>query len=126
MAYQVLADAVLMIHASFAIFVVTGGFLALRWRRLIWLHLPAAIWGAAVEFKGWLCPLTPLENSLREMAGQAKYEGGFIYHYLGAALYPASLTHTLQIGLGTFAVLVNAVAYALMLRRHAKRAKITP
>jgi Protein of Unknown function (DUF2784) len=125
LAYQVLADAVLLVHASFAIFVVTGGFLALRWRRLVWLHLPAAIWGAAVEFNGWLCPLTPLENSLREMAGQAAYEGDFINHYLEGALYPASLTHTLQIGLGTFAVVVNAVAYALIVRRHARHAKIS-
>lgn len=119
MAYQLLADVVLIVHAAFAVFVVTGGFLALRWRRLLWAHPPAALWGIAIEIEGWLCPLTPLENWLRAMAGNTAYEGDFILHYLGGVLYPAGLTRTLQFILGASAALINAIAYALIIRQHA-------
>lgn len=102
---------------SFVLFVVCGGLLALRWRWLIWLHLPAALWGAAIEFGGWICPLTPLENRLRAAAGEGTYAGDFIAHYLSAALYPAGLTRAAQIGLGALVVALNLLAYGLVWRR---------
>jgi hypothetical protein len=120
LAYQLLADMVLIVHAAYAFFVVTGGFLALRWRPLLWVHPPAALWGIAVEFEGWLCPLTPLENRLRLMAGHAAYEGDFILHYVGGALYPAGLTRTLQLILGASAFLMNVIAYALIIRQRSQ------
>lgn len=123
MIYRLLADGVLVVHAVFALFVVAGGFLAMRWRRLIWVHVPAMLWGVAVEFGGWLCPLTPLENRLRNLAGDAPYAGDFIAHYLQRLLYPVSLTRTLQLLLGAAAVLINAVAYALLVRAGGKQAK---
>jgi Protein of Unknown function (DUF2784) len=113
---QRLADVVLILHAAFALFVVTGGFLVLRWRALMWLHIPAALWGVAVEFGGWICPLTPLENRLRAAAGEAPYSGDFIMHYVSAALYPVSLTRTTQVVLGVFALAINAIAYGLVWR----------
>src|SRR4026209_2900188 len=92
MLYRGLADAVVMIHLLFAAFVVLGGFLAWRWPRVTWVHFPAAVWGVAIEFGGWICPLTPLENALRARAGLAGYSGGFVEHYLLPALYPVGLT----------------------------------
>lgn len=91
---------------------VLGGFLAWRWRRMIWVHLPAAAWGALIEFAGWICPLTPLENRFRVLAGQSGYEGGFIEHYLIPVMYPEDWSLALRITLGTLVVLVNLVAYA--------------
>ena len=117
MLYQVLADIVACVHAAFVAFVVLGGVLAIRWRRLVWLHVPAAIWGALIEFADWVCPLTPLENALRGRAGEAGYGDGFVQHYLLRALYPAGLTRSVQVALGTLVIVVNILAYVALLRR---------
>jgi hypothetical protein len=117
MMYRVLADLVVGVHALFVAFVLVGGLLALRWRWVAALHLPAAVWGALIEFKGWICPLTPLEKSLRAAAGQAGYEGGFIEHYLLPVLYPAGLTRGVQLALGSAVIVVNLAVYAVLLRR---------
>ena len=117
MLYRVLADLVVVLHALFVAFVVAGGLLVLRWPRLALLHLPAAVWGALIEFSGWICPLTPLEKSLRASAGQVGYEGGFIEHYLLPVLYPAGLTRGVQLVLGTLVIAVNLAVYATLLWR---------
>jgi Protein of Unknown function (DUF2784) len=85
------------------------------------LHLPAAVWGALIEFQGWICPLTPLEKSLRAAAGQAGYRGGFIEHYLLPVLYPAGLTGQVQLILGSLVIVVNLIVYWLVLRRRRAR-----
>lgn len=107
-----LADAVLLLHLAFILFVVFGGFLLRRHPRLLPLHLPAAIWGALVEFADWTCPLTPLENLLRRLAGEAGYADGFIAHYLVPIIYPPGLTPEIQWALGLGVLVINAVAYA--------------
>ena len=117
MNYRLLADVVLMAHAAFVAFVVLGGLLALRWPRLAWLHLPAAAWGAGIEFAGGICPLTPLENHWRGLAGEQGYAGGFLEHYLLAVLYPEGLTRGVQLALGLLVLAVNAAVYALVWRR---------
>lgn len=117
MIYRVLADVVVLLHFSFVLFVVLGGFLLRRWPRLVYLHVPIAVWGVLIEFAGWICPLTPLENHLRRLGGEAGYEGGFIDHYIIPVLYPGGLTRTLQYLLGIFALLINIVAYLLYFRR---------
>lgn len=117
MLYRLLADALVALHAAFVLFVVSGGFLALRWRRLAWLHIPGALWGAIIEFMGWVCPLTPLENHFRRLAGEGGYQGGFIEHYLIPVLYPADYTLALRLTLGVLVVLLNAAAYALYFRK---------
>jgi hypothetical protein len=117
MMYRALADAVVILHFLFVAFVVLGGFVAWRWRRVAWVHLPAAVWGVALEFGGWVCPLTPLEDALRARAGLAGYSGGFIEHHVIPWLYPASLAPPTQVLLGALALLVNLVAYGLWLRR---------
>ncbi len=116
MIYRILADAVLVLHLAFVVFVVLGGFLLRRWPKLIYAHVPVAIWGVLIEFAGWICPLTPLENSLRHRGGQAGYEGGFIDNYIMPILYPIGLTRNTQYALGIFALLINVAAYALYFR----------
>ena len=81
MGYRLAADALVAAHLAFIVFVIVGGLLVLRWRRLVYVHIPAVIWGAMIEFKQWICPLTPLENELRAKAGQAGYTGGFVEYY---------------------------------------------
>ena len=117
MTYRLLADLVVLVHVAFVVFVVAGGYLALRWRRLAWLHVPAALWGSLIELTGWICPLTPLENTLRRLAGEAGYRGGFIEHYVLPVLYPVHYTLALRLALAALVVLLNGVAYALYFRR---------
>lgn len=121
MIYGLLADLTVAVHLAFAVFVVLGGLLVLRRGRLAWVHVPAAAWGVLIEFAGWVCPLTPLENWLRARAGRSGYEGGFVEHYLLPLLYPADLTREFQIALGGFVLAVNAVIYAVVIRRRARR-----
>jgi Protein of Unknown function (DUF2784) len=115
--YAIAADAVLVLHFAFVLFVALGGLLVLRWPRLAWIHLPAAAWGVAIEFGGWICPLTPLENHLRRLAGDEPYGGDFIARYLMPVLYPDGLTREAQLALGSAALLFNAALYVLVVRR---------
>jgi|TARA_B100001750_G_scaffold242477_1_gene255938 hypothetical protein len=120
MIYRALAELTLATHAVFIAFVVIGGFLAIRVRRVAWFHIPCAIWGALIEFAGWTCPLTPLENVLRRAGGEAGYNEGFIERYLLPLIYPGDLTRELQFLLGALAVGLNLIAYWLVFRRGAK------
>ncbi len=115
--YRLVANAVVVFHALFILFVVLGGFIAWRWRWVAALHIPCALWGMLIEYRGWICPLTPLENTLRERAGQQGYSGGFVEHYLLPAIYPSGLTPRIQAVLGTAVLVINAVAYTLLIRR---------
>ena len=117
MPYRAFADLVLVVHLAFVLFVVLGGLLALRWPRVAWVHVPVALYGALIEFAGFVCPLTPLENSLRRRGGEAGYEGGFIEHYVTATLYPTGLTREVQLGLGVAVLAINGAIYAVWLRR---------
>jgi hypothetical protein len=121
MPYRLLADGVLVVHAAFVALVVLGGLVA--WRRpwFAWVHLPAAAWGALIEFTGGTCPLTPLENRFRGLAGDAGYEGGFIEHYVTSLLYPEGLTRGTQLVLGVGVLVLNAIIYGVILRRRAWR-----
>lgn len=117
MIYRILADLTVALHFAFILFVLAGGLAVLRHPRLMWLHVPAALWGAAIEFAGWICPLTPLEQALRIKAGESGYRGGFIEHYLHALIYPTGLTPHIQIVLGFAVVIVNAAVYLAVWRR---------
>jgi len=117
--YRALADLILLVHLAFVGFVVLGGLLVLRRSKVAWIHLPCAAWGVLIEFAGWVCPLTPLEVSLRMRGGEAGYAGSFISHYVTAVLYPAGLTRGVQVALGAFALLLNAAIYSrIVVRRH--------
>jgi len=117
MIYGMLANIVVLLHAAFVVFAVFGGFLILRWRRLAWLHLPAVLWAALVEMAGWICPLTPLENLLRRLAGKDTYQSDFIEHYIMPVLYPVALTRELQIVLGLAVLFINFLVYAWVWHR---------
>lgn len=110
------ADVVLVTHLAFVLFVVLGGFAALHWRRVAAVHVPVAVYGVLIEFVGFTCPLTPLENWLRRRGGEAGYAGGFIDHYVTATIYPQGLTRDTQIVLGVAVLAINVAAYTLWLR----------
>ena len=117
MFYRALADGIMLLHFAYIVFVVGGAFLVLHRRWWMWLHVPAVLWGAWVEFFANTCPLTPLENALRARAGQAGYAGGFIDHYITRLVYPEGLTPRGQVALGVVVVFVNALVYWWVWRR---------
>jgi hypothetical protein len=120
MIFRTAADLVVGVHAAFVIFVVLGGLLVVRWPRLVWVHVPAAVWGVFVEFAGWTCPLTPLENYLRERSGLATYQGDFVEQYVLPLLYPEHLTRALQVWLGTAALIINIFLYWHVIRKECR------
>ncbi|MCP4400045.1 MAG: DUF2784 domain-containing protein [bacterium] len=111
MFYRLLVDLTVCLHFAFVLFAIFGGLLLFWSKRLIWLHLPALLWGIFIEFSGGICPLTPLENFFRQEGGMLPYQAGFIAHYLLPILYPAGLTHRIQWILGTLLLLFNAAVY---------------
>ena len=115
--YRFLADATAILHVLFIVFVVAGGLAALRWPRVAWVHLPAAVWGTLVEVMGWVCPLTPLESRFRMLGGMATSQGDFVARYLFPVLYPEGLTPAAQRGLGALVIAVNVAVYVLVIRR---------
>jgi hypothetical protein len=117
---RIAADIVVVIHLAFIVFVVCGGLLVLRWPRLAWVHLPAAVWGVAIEFGGWICPLTPLENTLRRAAGDEGYASSFIERYVVPVVYPAGLDREAQFILGGLVLAVNVALYAAVIVKRAR------
>jgi len=111
MLYSFAANLLLIVHLLFIVFVVLGALLILKWRWLVYLHLPAVIWGVLIEFNHWVCPLTPWENQLRLSAGEAGYNTGFIEHYLLPLIYPANLTDNIQVILGSLVIIINLTLY---------------
>lgn len=120
MIFRLLADAVVALHLAVVAFIVAGGFLAWRWPRLALVHLPFAVWGVAIEVGGWVCPLTPLENRLRRLGGEAGYAGGFVEHYVLPVLYPGIGPRT-ALALAALVLAVNALAYLPLLARRGRR-----
>lgn len=118
---HLLADAVVLLHLGFILFVACGGFLALRWPKAAWVHVPAAVWGALVELAGWVCPLTPFENRLRLAAGGNAYASGFIDRYIVPVVYPAGLDRELQVALGLAVIVGNLTVYGWLLLRTRRR-----
>jgi hypothetical protein len=115
--YGNLATLVVLAHFAFILFVMFGGLLALRWRGVPWAHIPCFLWGAGIEVVGGICPLTPLENRLRQAAGESQYAGTFIEHYILPIMYPTGLTRTGQLVLAVGLVVLNVAIYARVIRR---------
>lgn len=115
------ANAVVLLHLAFIVFVIFGGLAVLRFRWIAWLHVPAFVWGAGIEFLGAVCPLTPLEQQLHTLAQDQGYSGGFVEHYIMPVMYPTGLTQTVQNALGTFVVAINLAIYGVVLRRTSRR-----
>ncbi len=124
MIYQLAADAVLMLHLLFIVFVVAGALLAIRWHWILCVHLPAVAWGIWVEATATICPLTPLENMLRHAAGEAGYRGGFVEHYLINVIYPPGLTAAVQLWLAVGVVVINVLLYGIVMIRIRRQQKL--
>ena len=121
MTHSLLADGVLLLHLTFVLFVVFGGLLVLRNRWWALLHVPIFVWGAFVNLMHWVCPLTPIEQRLRRLAGDEGYEGGFIAHYVGNVVYPDIPNEQLGMMLGVAALVWNFLVYALVLYLRGRR-----
>ncbi|MCX7012455.1 MAG: DUF2784 domain-containing protein [Candidatus Sumerlaeota bacterium] len=121
MFYGCLADTVVMLHFCFVLFAIFGGLLAFGWRRIVWVHVPVFIWAGLIEFGQWICPLTYLENWLREQGGEAAYTEGFVAHYIFPILYPIGLTPKNGALLGTLVFALNIAIYALLYRKWRKK-----
>lgn len=121
MIYSLLADLVVVAHFAFVVFAVLGGVLVLRWRWIAWLHVPAAIWAAGIEFGGWICPLTWLEDWLVQQAGNVPDPNDFVERYIVPVLYPQGLTRELQILLGIVVIMINLLVYGVLLPRVQKK-----
>ena len=121
MGYQLAADLTLVLHLFFIIFVLFGGLLCLQRTAWAWLHLPAAMWGIWVEWAGWICPLTPMENYFRQLASGQEYSESFLEHYLLPLIYPGYLTVSLQWFFGTLVIVVNIFIYLYVYRKQRKR-----
>jgi hypothetical protein len=117
MFYRLAADAVVLLHLGFVLFVVAGALLTFRWHWIALLHLPAVVWAVLLEFNGWLCPLTPLELKLRAVGGQAGYSGDFVEEYILPLLYPAELDGSTQVVLGSVVIVINIALYSCLLWR---------
>ena len=120
MVYRVLADALVVVHFCFIVFVLCGGLLVLRRWSLSLLHLPSVAWAVVVELSGGGCPLTPFENRLRYLSGSAGYSGGFIEHYLLPVIYPNGLTRQVQTALALVVMLANVMIYAVVALRRGR------
>lgn len=124
MSEALLADGVVLLHLAFVLFVVFGGLLVMRYFWVALAHVPAFLWGAYIEITGGLCPLTGVENRLRQKAGEGGYDAGFIEHYIYPVLYPPGLTRTTQFWLATIVLALNGVIYGwILLRRQRKNLK---
>jgi len=121
MPFSLLADFVVVIHFLFILFVIFGSLLVLHKRNWAWLHIPAAVWGALVEFAGWICPLTPLENWLRLQGGGPAYTSDFIDRYVVSIIYPSSLTRSQQLFLGLGVIMINGAIYGWIMWRRLKQ-----
>ncbi len=119
--YKLLADALVVVHFTFVAYVMLGGLLSLRWNRLGWVHIPCVLWVIWVSSSGSICPLTPMENDLRDQAGLQRYEGGFVDHYIMPVLYPSDLTRTMQIGIAVGLVVLNTVCYGYIAWKRRRR-----
>ena len=117
MFYQLAADFIVLIHIAFIVFVLAGGLLAFKWRWVIWLHIPAAIWGALIEIVGWVCPLTPIENMLRQASAGEVYASSFLDRYLAPLIYPAGFTDEMATATGIVVIVINFLIYSIFLIR---------
>ncbi len=123
MFYNLLSHLIVILHFAFILFVIFGALLVLKWNKLAWIHIPMAIWGAAVEYFDIICPLTPWENHFRKLAGTAAYESGFIEHYIIPVMYPEALSRNLQFILGSLVVVINIGIYSFIICRSLRKRK---
>ena len=112
--YEIAANLILFVHFIFILFVVFGALLFFASSMIIFIHIPAFIWGSYITLTNSICPLTYLENWFLNKANLTTYSEGFIQNYLVSIVYPTNLTKDLQIYLGITLILINMVIYAFI------------
>ena len=115
--YELAADLTLIVHFAFIIFVVFGALLFFVSTKIIYVHVPALIWGIYIELTHSVCPLTYLENWFLQKVNLTTYSEGFIQNYLVPIVYPINLTEDTQTYLAIVLIIVNLIAYGLILGR---------
>ena len=121
--YEIAANLTLFAHFIFILFVVFGAFLFFASTKIIFIHIPAFIWGSYIELTNSICPLTYLENWFLQKANLTTYSEGFIQNYLVPIVYPTNLTKDIQIFLGIALILINIVIYAFIFSKLKKNFK---
>ena len=121
--YEIAADLILIIHFTFVLFVVFGALLLFASVKIIFIHIPAVIWGSYIELTNSICPLTYLENWFLHKANLTTYSEGFIQNYLVPIVYPMNLTKDLQIYLGIALIVLNIIVYVLIINKLKKNFK---
>ena len=121
--YEIAADLILIIHFTFVLFVVFGALLIFVSIKIVFIHIPAVIWGSYIELTNSICPLTYLENWFLHKANLTTYSEGFIQNYLVPIVYPMNLTKDLQIYLGIALIVLNIIVYVLIINKLIKNFK---
>jgi len=121
--YELAADLTLIIHFAFILFVIFGALLFFITTKIIFIHIPAFIWGSYIELTNSICPLTYLENWFLHKANLTTYSEGFIQNYLVPIVYPVSLTKDLQIYIGIALIVINIVIYVFIFSKLKKNFK---
>ena len=121
--YELAADIILIIHFLFILFVIFGALLLFVEKKIVFIHIPAIIWGSYIELTHSICPLTYLENWLLQKANLTTYSEGFIQYYLVPIVYPTNLTKDIQIYLGISLIVINIVIYAFIFGKMKKNSK---
>ena len=118
--YELAADLTLIVHFAFIIFVVFGALLFFVSTKIIYVHVPALIWGIYIELTHSVCPLTYLENWFLLKANLSTYSEGFIQNYLVPIVYPKNLTDNLQIYFAIVLIVANMIMYGLIISKSKK------
>ena len=114
---ETLATLTLLLHFSFILFVIFGALLLLRFKKIIYFHIPAVAWGAYIELSHSICPLTHLENYFLKKAGKDQYSVDFIENYIFKIIYPPALNYEIQTYLGVILIFVNLVIYYYIVKK---------
>ena len=115
--YEIAANLILIVHFIFILFVVFGALLFFVSTKIIFIHVPAVIWGSYIELTNSICPLTYLENWFLKKSNKTTYSEGFIQNYLVPIVYPMNLTKDLQIYLGIALIVVNIIIYVFIFNK---------
>ena len=115
--FEIFAVLALLLHLSFILFVIFGAILILKFKKIIYVHIPSVAWGAYIELSHSICPLTHLENFFLKKAGKDQYSVDFIENYIFKIIYPPALNYEIQTYLGVILIFVNLLIYYYIVKK---------
>ena len=115
--FEIFATLALLLHFSFILFVIFGAILILKFKKIIYVHIPAVTWGVYIELSHSTCPLTHLENFFLKKAGKDQYSVDFIENYIFKIIYPPALNYEIQTYLGVILIFVNLLIYYYIVKK---------